>query len=838
VFLVPFVGHLLFALQELLLALSRRAAWCYAKSGRLRSSALISCVINLLSTILCPPCFPGFYCQRKPYTPPNCSSLPFVHLFCLIIIIIIICFVCVQELLLALSRRAAWCYAKSGRLRSSALIYADVAVLALQRGQLEQAARLLDRMRQIFASEGWQLLLGQLLPKLLAVQRLAAQPLLPFTALSLLALPPGAAAAADRQAAFEELLSAVGAVPASELGIGLGSGGFNLNLGFSGGLLNPCVDLGLQPYVLQLASLSAVQLRPAPGIYSHFFGSEAWEQVTDEQAAAAGQQQVLVPLLSPPARRHPGSSSSAAAAAGAAADSAGRRSKGGAALLVVGDSLSLSVDVVSRLPGPVLLRRLVLSLVQLHKATWVSSSGGPSIFGGSSAASLLTGGGLGFGQQQQQPLSPLQQVAGFDKQQQQQHFGGAGGLGGKGGFTTVPLSGDSPRPAAAAVVRWQEGEELLTSKLLAAYTPGAAGDPSSSSSNGFASPAGAAAAAAAAAGSSSSSCQLLPDGSLLLVPGMNRLVFQLAPVREGLYCLKQLRALLGSNGELLIGMPPASSLSLLAAACGTKQQQQQAVQQLTSSGVLPAELAYVPPSDGSKSGSEAVQIGGVTSGGSVVSEVVVARVVAPSPRVQLAPVLPDSCLPAGCTAWMGVLLKPLHDVVLRRPRLYIQPSQLLSLATAVAPGVLASQGLGLLSGGLSGGDSSGVAEQRQQQLLLLPALGRSISGIPGASASGVIQQQQQQQQQVGNWVYVTPLQQQQQEGSAAAAAAVPHGRWLPVSRGCVDLSTFVGTGSDGDSSNAAAAGLSGPLLVWMQVRHLLCFLHYANRLLLLTNQMH
>jgi hypothetical protein len=42
---------------------------------------------------------------------------------------------------LALSHRAAWCYARAGRVRSSALIYADVAVLALQRGQLGTAAR-------------------------------------------------------------------------------------------------------------------------------------------------------------------------------------------------------------------------------------------------------------------------------------------------------------------------------------------------------------------------------------------------------------------------------------------------------------------------------------------------------------------------------------------------------------------------------------------------------------------------------------------------------------------------------------------------------------------------
>jgi hypothetical protein len=709
-----------------------------------------------------------------------------------------------QELLLALSRRAAWCYAKAGRLRSSALIYADVAVLALQRGQLDAAARLLDRMRQIFASEGWQLLLGQLLPKLLAVQRLAGLPMLPFTALSLLALPHGAAAAADRQAAFEELLSAVGAVPASALGLGFGAG------------LNPGADLALQPYVLQLASLSAVQLRPAPGSYSHFFGGEMWQQVADDSAAAAAtggqqqqQQQVLVPVLSPPARTFPSSSSSSSASQGAEG-----HAKGGAALLVVGDSLSLSVDVVSRLPGPILLRRLVLSLVQLHKATWFSSSGGPSIFGGTSAGPLPTGGGLGFGQQQQ-PSSPLQQVAGFDKQ----------GFAGKGGFSAVSLGVDSPRPSAAgaaAVVRWQEGEELLTNKLLAAYTPGAAGDPnsSSSSSSSFASPAGAAAAAAAAAGGSSSSgcCQLMPDGSLLLVPGLNRLVFQLAPVREGLYCLKQLRALLGTNGELLIGMPPASSLSLLAAACGTKRQQQQQLpgQQQAGHDVLPTDLATAPQLDGSTTGStEAVQIGGVTSSGSVVSEVVVARVVAPMPRVQLTPVLPNSCLPASCTAWMGVLLQPLHDVVLRRPRLYIQPSQLLSLATAVAPGVLAGQGFGVLSGGFSGDGSSGLAEQQQQQL---PVLGRSISGIAGASASSIVQQQQ---QHVGNWVYVTPLQQQQQQDTAAPAAA--GGRWLPVSRGCVDLSVFAGPDdADGAGSTAAAAGggagLCGPLLVWMQVR--------------------
>jgi hypothetical protein len=46
-----------------------------------------------------------------------------------------------QELLLALTRRAARSYAHAGRLRSSALLCADVALLALQRGRPATASR-------------------------------------------------------------------------------------------------------------------------------------------------------------------------------------------------------------------------------------------------------------------------------------------------------------------------------------------------------------------------------------------------------------------------------------------------------------------------------------------------------------------------------------------------------------------------------------------------------------------------------------------------------------------------------------------------------------------------
>jgi hypothetical protein len=45
------------------------------------------------------------------------------------------------SLVMELSQLTAWCYAKAGRVRSSALVYADVATLQLQHGQLQHACR-------------------------------------------------------------------------------------------------------------------------------------------------------------------------------------------------------------------------------------------------------------------------------------------------------------------------------------------------------------------------------------------------------------------------------------------------------------------------------------------------------------------------------------------------------------------------------------------------------------------------------------------------------------------------------------------------------------------------
>ncbi|WIA35160.1 hypothetical protein OEZ86_003632 [Tetradesmus obliquus] len=55
---------------------------------------------------------------------------------------------CFEELLLALSRRAAWCYARAGRLRSSALIYADVAQQQTARRHLRSFCSLWARFLQ------------------------------------------------------------------------------------------------------------------------------------------------------------------------------------------------------------------------------------------------------------------------------------------------------------------------------------------------------------------------------------------------------------------------------------------------------------------------------------------------------------------------------------------------------------------------------------------------------------------------------------------------------------------------------------------------------------------
>jgi hypothetical protein len=636
-------------------------------------------------------------------------------------------------------------------------------------------------MQQIFGSEGWQLLQGTLLPKLLACQCLAAQPLLPFTAVRLLALQPSAAAAADRQAAFEELLTGVGAAAAEDE-----EGGGSSSRGGSS-----CSSSS----TVQLATLSAVQMRPAPGTYSHFFGSEAWEAAGGDGSADSEQEQQFVPVLSPPAR-----GPDQAAAGSSNASSGSSLTRGGAVLLAVGDSLSLAVDVISTLPGLVVLQRPLLSLVQLHKSSWISSSVS-GIGSSSSSGSFQTAPAAGA------PGGYSSSTSAAHKLGRSVHEASAS----KQGFAAVwdsinGGSANSPGTAAASVAglqRWQEGDELLATKLMSADTPSSS--------------------------SSSARCRLLQDGGVVLVPGLNRLVFRVAPVTEGLYCLKQLRGRLGACGELLIGMPPPGALSLLAAAVNTSgSRQRSGTGESKAESVLPAGVPAAAGGAGGfllmarvslgcplaslaaqpvcattpccfAGGSDVVQMGGVTSAGAVVSEVVVARVVAPAPRVRLTPVVPEGTLAVGSTTWLGVVVTPLRDAGMQRPRLHLQPSRLLALASASAAGGGSSGNGPRQQQQLYGGGSSSD-EQQQSLLLAIVSGGQLAAGDSSSSSLGGLQLPG--YQSLAHHVFVMPLQQQQEQQQA--------GWWLPVKRGCVDLSEL--------QQHDGGQLLSRPLLVWMQVR--------------------
>lgn len=655
---------------------------------------------------------------------------------------------------------------------------------------------LLDRMHHIFACEGWQQLLGALLPKLLACQSLAAQPMLPFTALRLLALKPGAAAAADRQAAFEELLAAVGASSPS-----------NPSAGIAGGPGGVTAFSGSSSSAVQLATSSAIQMRPAPGTYSHFFGSEALQPSPDSSSSnsrtdgQSGGLQQLIPVLSPPARPVSGSNSSSSNSC----SSSTQQRQRGAALLVVGDSLPLAVDVISRLPAPVLLQRPVLSLVQLHKSSWVSST----------ASSISTGGSAsdGFGSSPRKGGRSSQPSV-FGRQGQSAAWDAS--RGDRGG-----LLGSYESPRDELITRWQEGEELVATKLLAGYSPAhssAAGGCSSSNggSNG-----------------GSDGCKVLPDGSVLLVPGVNRLVFRVAPVQSGLYCLKQLRAVLGTCGELIIGLPPPGSLSLLATASDLSRSCSSSKgggSSGSSTAAVAADPGELPAGAGGAGGSDVVQTGGVTSTGQVVSEVVVARVVDPEPRVKLEPVVPDGSLPVGTTAWLGLLVTPLQHHTLIKPRLHLQPNKHLALVATVAPGGGVSGGQQQQQQQLAGLGLAASSSSSEQQQMLLGGPSASTLHLTAASTSSSSVGGHPQQQ-LGHYVYVMPLQQQQQppeqqqqqgaaaagdsaaEGAGSSSSAVGEqeswsGQWLPLRRGGVDLSELL----------LPDSVLRGPLLVWMQVR--------------------
>lgn len=68
------------------------------------------------------------------------------------------------SLVLELSRLTACCYAKAGRVRSSALVYADVATMLLQSGKLEEACRWVGSCLEVCQAASSPLALGRVFP--------------------------------------------------------------------------------------------------------------------------------------------------------------------------------------------------------------------------------------------------------------------------------------------------------------------------------------------------------------------------------------------------------------------------------------------------------------------------------------------------------------------------------------------------------------------------------------------------------------------------------------------------------------------------------------------------
>eukprot|EP00210_Caulerpa_lentillifera_P000161 g156.t1 len=94
-----------------------------------------------------------------------------------------------EDLFVELTLAAAWCYARCGRLRTSALLRVDVAPLLLNHG-LDSAAQQLYHMKcDMYLREGWHVLSAHVLPQLSACLKGGDPKTLMATCLTYLSLP-------------------------------------------------------------------------------------------------------------------------------------------------------------------------------------------------------------------------------------------------------------------------------------------------------------------------------------------------------------------------------------------------------------------------------------------------------------------------------------------------------------------------------------------------------------------------------------------------------------------------------------------------------------------------
>jgi hypothetical protein len=559
-----------------------------------------------------------------------------------------------------------------------------------------------------------------------------------------------------------------------------------------------------------LACLSALQLLPASGSCSTFYGTED----------TAGR-----PVLVPPSRPYwrssstVNSSSSQQSTVNAGDGSGSSSSSRGAVVVAAGDLLLLPVQVVSNLPQSIAVNSVTLTLVQLHKGSWVSAqltTGSSMLPGMGSASSLMTlGAGSGNGRGAFE--------AGF-----------GGDTLGRGAFG----SSDTGTPVASSI-RWQEGEELLAARLVSASTPATTSSSSRSSSR-KKQEGGAAAAAAAAAAAVG-----VKGGWVVLHPGPNTLVFEVAPHQQGLYCLKHLDAVLGT-ASLRIGLAPCPSLPR--SVHGARSDQ--------SNGRSTGQDLFAPlPQLPDVTGAGAAPLGTCTFSGTLEQLQVVAEVLPACSRVAVQPVLPGASLLVGQLGWVGLYIEPAGSP-LTKPWLHVTAGRQLG---CLAPGGGTGGGLGAsLSEGTTGARTSlggGVLQQvpseaaRMSLSSSIDFTGALTGTLAGAGSTGVLPggggaTTSSSSSGVPGFVYVVaasssaPAAAATADGEAAGALTTStstssvcavEGAWLPVGRSGMDLTAaaaaaLAAAAGGGGEAGAALQALGGnpsalvsPVLVWIPV---------------------
>jgi hypothetical protein len=772
------------------------------------------------------------------------------------------------SLVLELSRLAAWCYVRAGRLRSSALVYADVATMLLQRGELDAAcrwarcvgalgasnqrrassatqapsamgsqlagpsttlhaccmqltpsrprptlpmSRLYGRMVHIISSERWPALLGHMLPLLISCQRLAGDGgLLPYSCLNLLGLPPSAARPADRGAALEELLLSLGAKPAALAAA-------------------PAAALPAAAELegARLEALPALAVAPARGRWSLFYGSEAGLEGA--------------PVLAPPPRPP----SPAAQPDGCVHARPAR----GAALVNAGDALTVEVEVFSNLPDPVVLTRPELVLARYARApTWLPPGGAGAQAAAAGMLSPMAGGsGSGLSGNAARLAAAARRSVGADGPRAS--FGGAGAgaaaaaaaaalANAEGGGGSAMASGDSMGMAPAS---WMECDELICTRLVAAESlPAAASAGPTEWGEG--------AAAAAGAESVHSGVEGRGGGAALrLAPGLTRVAFEAAPSREGLYALKHLRARLGA-AVVVAGVPEGGQQPLMrsevrlhaawGASCfdpywaqaddrsaharparltfkqaclrlshphgtalahphgtvlshphGTAMSHSHGTALSHSPDPQPFFSLLPPPAPlTAQDAARRPRLGALSpTTGDVASDVVVAAVAPPTPRLAAAAAAPGGALRCGQPQWLGLLITPLHGAP-AHARLRAAPGRHLMLLRDPSDAAAAAD---LLASG-------GGALQARDAALPPPAQQVCVHALP---AAGAWQESEEGQAERARGAGACS---KDEQGAGAGGGAA--GRWVVMEHNSLDISAAAGGGP-----------LQRPLLLWLQV---------------------